>query len=94
MTPEGYDLLQACNSLLDSLRHSALVILTLSPVSELEPTDEDYLQFSAINPEYDQNTFSEDRVHLTHRKRWQLQASASDDEIATMGSTDSPFPTS
>ena len=90
-TPEGYDLLRARNSLLDSSHRSAPVILTLSPV-KLEPTDEDYFQSSAINPEYDQNTFSEDGVHLTCRERRQLQASAGNDEIATVGSTGLTLP--
>ena len=47
--------------------------------------EDDYLQFSAINPEYDQNTFSEDGVRLTHHKRRQLQASTGDDELLLWG---------
>ena len=63
---QGYDSLQARSSLLDPPHRMAPVVLTLLPILELEPTDEDHLQFSTILPHHDQGVYNEEGVCLTH----------------------------
>ena len=82
-TLQGYNLLQARSSLLDPSHRTAPVILDIRPTLQLEPTNNDYLQFAGINSGYDQRIFDEDGVCLMRCKRLLLQASAGGENETT-----------
>jgi hypothetical protein len=74
---------QAQDALLDLLRQNDPLILETRLLTELDFTDNDYLHFAAINPEFDHSLFDKDGIQLTHRDLQALPAEAAENEPST-----------